>query len=179
MRLVAALALAVAALLACRSDEAEEPEPSEAASPGAVGASAESPAPEAAAMSTDPYTTEPMGTDLSTTEPMGTDMGGDAASSTDSPSGVAETGLTVYGQWVELGVGDCSGRDTGSMDAVAFPPAEACTPERYGTIAVCWDGTQFHNLGDPSRTWCTFKSVSADNCSGGSSPGRVFECRAR
>jgi hypothetical protein len=81
-------------------------------------------------------------------------------------------------QWVLLGVDDCTGGDTG-CSAGATPDPIMCDGNTSGTTAVCWDGVTYSNgIGCGSSAWCTYKSVPAPLCTGGSHPGQVYECTA-
>jgi hypothetical protein len=75
--------------------------------------------------------------------------------------------------WNRTGVGDCGGRDVGSTDGDT-PSLARCDTGFEGRIAVCWDG-QEHRNGGP-RKWCTYKSATPETCSGGSSPGTIYQC---
>lgn len=89
-----------------------------------------------------------------------------------------KTGQT---KWVYLGkLGDWPGGDTDCTDG-RIPDTSLCTPNKNGTVAVCWEGrTQGHPF-DRCRkfsTWCTYKNVKASSAPGGAAPGRVYECVA-
>ena len=81
-------------------------------------------------------------------------------------------GATIS-SWHKTGIGDCPGRDVGSTDGDG--PAEAqCSTSFEGRIAVCWDGQDHKNGG--ARKWCTYKSATPETCSGGTSPGIMYQC---
>jgi hypothetical protein len=68
--------------------------------------------------------------------------------------------------------GDCPGRDVGSSNG-AVPEPTRCT--NTSPTAVCWDGGLFVN-GSRNGAWCTYKGISADQCIGGTSPGKLYRC---
>lgn len=78
-------------------------------------------------------------------------------------AGLQVSAAAAPGRWELLGTGDCPGRDVASSKG-REPEGARCTPEAKGTAAVCWDGG------------CTYKSIQADACSGGSNPGRLHRC---
>jgi hypothetical protein len=67
---------------------------------------------------------------------------------------------------------DCPGHDIGETSG-SIPEATKCLGAN--TTAVCWDGGLFVNR-SRSGGWCTYKSVTADQCKGGTSPGQVYQC---
>jgi hypothetical protein len=81
-------------------------------------------------------------------------------------------GLTIP-NWSRTGIGDCPGRDVGSTDGET-PALARCDTGSEGRIAVCWDGQDHKNGG--SRKWCTYKSATPETCSGGASPGTIYQC---
>lgn len=81
-------------------------------------------------------------------------------------------GATIS-SWHKTGIGDCPGRDVGSTEGDR--PAEAqCNTGFEGRIAVCWNGKDYKNGG--ARRWCTYKSATPETCSGGTSPGIMYQC---
>jgi hypothetical protein len=78
--------------------------------------------------------------------------------------------------WKLKGIGDCTRQDTSSSEG-EFPLDQICT-QGGAKSAVCWDGITFKNSGGfkYAAAWCTYKTTSAAQCSGGSSPGRLYEC---
>lgn len=77
-------------------------------------------------------------------------------------------------RWTAHSVSDCTGRDVGSSNG-ATPQDSFCGPNTAGQVAVCWDGAAHKHPGR-AGAWCTYKSVSATACRGGTAPGRVFVC---
>jgi hypothetical protein len=67
---------------------------------------------------------------------------------------------------------DCPGRDIG-MSNGAVPEQTQC--RNTNTTAVCWDGGLFVN-GSHNGAWCTYKGIPADQCTGGTSPGKLYRC---
>jgi hypothetical protein len=66
---------------------------------------------------------------------------------------------------------DCAGRDIASTPTPTPDPAQ-CKP---GVTAVCWDGQLFRNgIG----SWCTYKAVEPQACTGGGAPGRLYSCKS-
>lgn len=79
-------------------------------------------------------------------------------------------------QWQSAGIGDCPGRDVYPLSiGSAIPSSELCNADFIGKIAVCWDGSSMKHYGS-TNPQCTFRDVSAKHCSGGKSPGYIFEC---
>jgi hypothetical protein len=73
--------------------------------------------------------------------------------------------------WVEYGIGDCSGRDIGTMSDGAIPD------DRYtleAQIAVCWDGSKYENVHSRGRAFCTYKTLAPDECTGGQNAGVMY-----
>jgi len=58
------------------------------------------------------------------------------------------------------GPGDCAAADTMASYTSQKPTKENCTSEDDGTIAVCWDGQEYKNPGNPKNdanlAWCTY-----------------------
>src|SRR5215470_7659788 len=79
-------------------------------------------------------------------------------------------------QWAQQRIGDCPGSDT-ACTMGATPDPSLCNATTSGTTAVCWDGVTYSN-GAPcgSSAWCTYKSIDAPSCTGGASPGYLYEC---
>jgi predicted acylesterase/phospholipase RssA len=77
-------------------------------------------------------------------------------------------------RWQRVRTGDCAGDDIGKTPGV-LPSDSFCTsPQR---TAVCWDGQTFRNNSQfGGQPWCTYKRISADNCTGGSNPGILYRC---
>ena len=92
----------------------------------------------------------------------------------------------VSAQWNQKGSGDCGGNDVG-CSAGPTPSPSRCFTNAVARMAVCWDNRA---SGDPANfrenkcstalggAWCTYKSVTADQCAGGGAPGRKYECTA-
>ena len=119
--------------------------------------------PEAAAAEDTPGTTEMLPAETAGTEGVGVDS-----------TGSMTTEMSDHGRWVALGEGDCSGRDVGSHQAGYAPPDVDCLPDHYGKIAVCWDNQRWRHPN--GRAWCTYKSVTVEECVGGGAPGRIWRC---
>jgi hypothetical protein len=79
-------------------------------------------------------------------------------------------------EWALQRIDDCSGFDT-ACTVGATPDPSLCNGTTSGTTAVCWDGV-VHSNGAPcgSTAWCTYKSIDAPSCTGGASPGYLYEC---
>ena len=85
-------------------------------------------------------------------------------------------------QWSPKSSGDCGGMDVG-CSAGSTPIRSRCVPGGVARSAVCWDSRRG---GDPpnfranncsaSGSWCTYKSVGADQCVGGGAPGAKYDC---
>ena|SRR5215471_2851901 len=86
-------------------------------------------------------------------------------------------------EWVKSGLppGDCTASDTAATYDTPKPQAINCAASDLDTIAVCWDGTEYKNGGNPkhdsSAQWCTYKAINADHCKGGVNPGIIWTCR--
>jgi hypothetical protein len=91
-----------------------------------------------------------------------------------SPRGREAEGQAIY-TWVMAGIGDCAGPEIGQTPQAAAPPSTACTAETVGVTAVCWGNFMRHAGG---FVGCTYKRVPARACTGGASPGSMFECRS-
>jgi hypothetical protein len=91
-----------------------------------------------------------------------------------SPPSVAKTwAFNVKFNWDPAAVGDCAGRDVGASFDSPSPVLAKCDASFVNRIAVCWDGT---NLKNGPKAWCTYKSVTPEQCAGGAAPGRVYRC---
>jgi hypothetical protein len=75
----------------------------------------------------------------------------------------ASGGGGEIGAWRPVGSGDCTGHDVGSTQGPRPEPGR-CNPGFAGMTAVCFD------------TWCTYKNVTTESCTGGSNPGNMFRC---
>lgn len=74
----------------------------------------------------------------------------------------------------KLGFGDCAGRDFGATEGPK-PDDKMCTSTNQ--TAICWDGIDFVNRSQfGGRPWCTYKGIPPQQCTSGSSPGRMFRC---
>jgi len=77
--------------------------------------------------------------------------------------------------WIAAGSGDCQGRDTSSTPGESPDPA-ICTADIAGKLtAVCWG----HQENQNSDTWCTYKVIPTEFCSGGGHPGALYACEKR
>ena len=95
-----------------------------------------------------------------------------------SGGGVDTKKINVLPQlWQLRGVGDCTGGDVDKSEG-QFPLDRFCTEGGKAKTAVCWDGINFKNQGDfsYSAAWCTYKTTTSNNCSGGGAPGRLYQC---
>lgn len=80
-------------------------------------------------------------------------------------------------RWVPSGAGDCKGMDyTQTMGSK--PSRDMCNESMVGKIAVCWDNNQYRTE-DTRKVLCTYKGVSASQCTGGTNIGRMFTCEPR
>lgn len=86
--------------------------------------------------------------------------------------GRAYTPVAVDSGWVAKGVGDCTGMDVTATYGSSTPDAKYINPN---TIAVCWDGKQYNNQTMLGASFCTYKSVTQQQCSGGANPGVIYE----
>jgi len=93
-----------------------------------------------------------------------------------SALGLAVRPTPAAGQWSFQRIGDCPGSDT-ACTVGATPDPSLCNGATTGTTAVCWDGVTYSN-GAPcgSSAWCTYKAIDAPSCTGGGSPGYLYEC---
>lgn len=86
--------------------------------------------------------------------------------------GSAYSPVAVNDGWIKKGVGDCPGMDINTTYGSSIPDVKLITPK---TTAVCWDGKQYSNLNMPGVAFCTYKSVTQQQCSGGRNPGVMYE----
>ncbi|HPA16073.1 MAG TPA: hypothetical protein PKV75_12500 [Desulfobacterales bacterium] len=93
----------------------------------------------------------------------------------DEPSVTTAAASGTMG-WRYVGRGDCTGMDVGglTMDSPS-PNNMRCTPSFKGMTAVCWDGQNLKHYGS-EKPQCTYKNISPNRCSGGGSPGHMYEC---
>jgi hypothetical protein len=70
--------------------------------------------------------------------------------------------------WVEVGEGDCVGIDVDSSDGFGPEDSKAMP----GITAICWDNGVYTNFTE--RVFCTYKSISWDECTGGPNIGKMF-----
>lgn len=70
--------------------------------------------------------------------------------------------------WVEVGEGDCVGIDVDSSDGF-IPDDSIAMP---GITAICWDNVMYNNYNE--RTFCTYKSISWEECTGGPNLGKMY-----
>ena len=95
----------------------------------------------------------------------------------DSPHDAAADAQTAG--WVFVRVGDCSGNDRsiGYSTGSDVPIAADCATAQSGLAAVCWDQTTYTNSLVPgSQPGCTYKTIAASICTGGSHPGYLYVC---
>jgi hypothetical protein len=81
--------------------------------------------------------------------------------------------------WVYVRIGDCSGddRSIGYSTGSDVPVAADCATAQAGLAAVCWDQTTYTNSLVPgSAPGCTYKTISALSCTGGSHQGYLYVC---
>jgi hypothetical protein len=81
--------------------------------------------------------------------------------------------------WVYVRIGDCSGNDRsiGYSTGSDVPVAADCATGQAGLAAVCWDQTTYTNSLVPgSAAGCTYKTISASSCTGGSHQGYLYVC---
>jgi hypothetical protein len=76
--------------------------------------------------------------------------------------------------WKQAGVGDCPSSDVGQTQGSAIPAPDKCHALTAGQIAICWDGVTYQNGG--TQPWCTYKSVSPGQCTGGGQLGVMYVC---
>ncbi len=67
------------------------------------------------------------------------------------------------GNWINVGTGDCPGRDVAGSTGPNPDPGK-CNGQFSGYTAVCWNNN------------CTYKNVATASCTGGSNPGRMYTC---
>jgi len=78
--------------------------------------------------------------------------------------------------WRYVGKGDCTGMDVGGLTmGSTAPETKRCTAASKGMTAVCWDGQNLKHYGS-NQPQCTYKNISPNRCSGGGSPGHMYEC---
>jgi len=78
--------------------------------------------------------------------------------------------------WVQVGKGDCSGRDVKPLSmGSAMPKPDLCNASFLNRTAVCWDGASMKH-GGSDKPQCTYKDVAPDGCTGGGSPGYMYQC---
>jgi hypothetical protein len=87
-------------------------------------------------------------------------------------------------QWVPNGNGDCTGLDVACSKG-PLPVKSRCFPGTTAHSAVCWDNRPTgddpnfrENNCSSASAWCIYKSVSANQCTGGGAPGRKYDCPA-
>jgi len=88
-----------------------------------------------------------------------------------SPTTQPPTPTQLAMVWQEIGTGDCTGQDVNFSDGATPDPNLAAA----GLIAVCWDGQTYINGGEPGKAFCTYKSVTADQCVGGANIGVMYQ----
>jgi len=90
---------------------------------------------------------------------------------------ITEVGNAAGWEWVSTGNGDCSGRDVRGLTVGSpKPDAALCNQSFSGKTAVCWDGTTMKHWGS-DKPQCTYKDINPASCTGGGSPGYMYECR--
>ncbi|MDI6726832.1 MAG: discoidin domain-containing protein, partial [Smithellaceae bacterium] len=70
--------------------------------------------------------------------------------------------------WTVQRIGDCPGNDVASTSGSAIPAPQYCNEKTQGLTAVCWDRGV--------NSVCTYKSVTAEQCTGGRNPGNLYKC---
>jgi len=94
-------------------------------------------------------------------------LGGEAPFTVTQPPTATQLAMV----WQEIGTGDCTGQDVNFTDGATPDPNLAAA----GLIAVCWDGQTYINGGEPGKVFCTYKSVTADQCVGGANIGVMYQ----
>src|SRR5262249_47862876 len=83
--------------------------------------------------------------------------------------------------WSFVRIDDCTGNDQaiGYSTGSDLPVLADCTHATNGLAAVCWDQSTYVNSLIPgSAQGCTYKTVTAASCTGGTRPGYVYVCNA-
>jgi hypothetical protein len=77
--------------------------------------------------------------------------------------------------WEKVGSGDCVGSDFNSTEGFIPDPQLA----KDGYTAVCWDGATYNNTNSSGRAFCTYKSITPDQCTGGNNTGVMYKATTR
>jgi hypothetical protein len=106
---------------------------------------------------------------------------GEADSAPEEYEEIVDPGLREEYYWAIAGTGGCPGAATGVTSASAQPAAERCDAERFGTVAVCWDGDRFRHAELPGEARsgearCAYWAADRASCAGGAPTGRLWEC---
>ena len=70
--------------------------------------------------------------------------------------------------WVEVGVGDFIGSDVDSSEG----PLPVDSKAGPGITAICWDNIAYIHFSE--KAWCTYKSVSWEECLDGPYKGKMY-----
>lgn len=76
-------------------------------------------------------------------------------------------------EWRQVGVGDCTANDANAGSSGNVPARSQCNEITVNKVAVCWDGATHRH---PKAPFCTYKTLSANQCTGGGSPGVMYSC---
>ena len=90
-----------------------------------------------------------------------------------------DPGLRDEYYWAIAGTGTCGGGEAGAGTLVAGsaqPAAGRCDAERFGAVAVCWDGERFRHPQAPADARCLFVGGDRSRCGEGPGAGRIWEC---
>jgi hypothetical protein len=119
-------------------------------------------------------------TDATTDAPTDATSDAIADAPSDAPQdAVADAPADAQTGWVYVRIGDCSGNDRsiGYSTGSDVPVAADCATAQAGLAAVCWDQTTYTNgLVPGSAPGCTYKTISASSCTGGSHQGYLYVC---
>jgi hypothetical protein len=81
-----------------------------------------------------------------------------------------EQGPLVMTIWMEVGDGDCIGHDVDRSNG--FKPDDARAIP--GFTAVCWNGSTYNNTLEDGNVFCTYKTISWEQCTGGANIGKMY-----
>jgi len=81
--------------------------------------------------------------------------------------------------WLQVGKGDCTGRDVQPLSVGSpMPRPDLCNASFLNKTAVCWDGSSMKHWGS-DKPQCTYKDVVPEGCTGGGTPGYIYRCVQR
>ena len=93
-----------------------------------------------------------------------------------SPGHMYECVETAGYVWMQVGSGDCTGRDVRPLSmGSAKPKPELCNAQFVNKTSVCWDGSSLKHWGS-GQPQCTYKDIAPEACTGGGSPGYMYKC---